>query len=60
MSDELDLTPHEVVRGAIDESKSKLRNKLDLESSQGILPFTNEQNLVKEFCRSQTSCTTNR
>lgn len=42
MSDELDLTPHEVVRGAIDESKSKLRNKLDLESSQGILPFTNE------------------
>ncbi len=42
MSDELDLTPHEVLRGAIDESKSKLRNKLDLESSQGILPFTNE------------------
>lgn len=42
MSDELDLTPHEVMRGAIDESKSKLRNKLDLESSQGILPFTNE------------------
>jgi len=42
MSDELYLTPHEVVRGAIDESKSKLRNKLDLESSQGILPFTNE------------------
>lgn len=42
MSDELDLTPQEVVQSAIDDRKSKLQDKLGLESSQGILPFTNE------------------
>lgn len=42
MNDELDLTPQEVLQGAIDDRKSKLREKQYLESSQGILPFTNE------------------
>lgn len=42
MSDDLDLKPEEVVQGIIDDRKSKLREKLDFESSQGILPFTND------------------
>lgn len=42
MTDKLDLTPQEVAQGAIDANKSKLRDKFDLEASQGILPFTNE------------------
>ena len=42
MSDQLDLTPQEVVQGTIDDRKVKLFDKLDHQSSQGILPFTNE------------------
>ena len=42
MSDQFDLTPQEVVQGTIDDRKVKLLDKLDHESSQGILPFTNE------------------
>lgn len=42
MSNDLDLTPQEIVQGVIDDRKSKLRDKFGLESSQGILPFTNE------------------
>lgn len=42
MSDELDLTPQEVAQGIVDDRKSKLLDKLALEASQGILPFTNE------------------
>jgi hypothetical protein len=40
---ELSLTDQEIRQGVIDDRKSKLRQKMDLESSQGILPFTNER-----------------
>lgn len=42
MTDELDLTPQEVAQATIDDRKSKLFDKFDNESNQGILPFTNE------------------
>lgn len=42
MSNNLDLKPEEVVQGVIDDRKNKLREKLDFQSSQGILPFTND------------------
>lgn len=43
MSDDLVLTPEEITQGLIDGRRSKLREKLDFESAQGILPFTNER-----------------
>ena len=43
MSDELKLTPEEIQRGIIDEKRAKLRQKFEMESAQGILPFTNER-----------------
>lgn len=43
MSDDLVLTQEESVQGVIDGRRSKLREKFDLASAQGILPFTNER-----------------
>jgi hypothetical protein len=43
MSDDLVLTPEELRQGVIDERRVKLRDKFNLESGQGILPFTNER-----------------
>ncbi len=43
MSDDLVLTQEEMIQGVIDERRSKLRDKFDFESAQGVLPFTNEK-----------------
>jgi hypothetical protein len=40
---QLPLTDREIQQGVIDDRRSKLRTKLDLESAQGFLPFTNER-----------------
>lgn len=39
---ELQLTAEEIRQGVIDDRRFKLQQKQDLESSQGILPFTSE------------------
>lgn len=40
---ELKLTPEEVRQVAVDDRRFKLQTKFDLESGQGVLPFTNER-----------------
>ena len=40
---ELSLTDEEIRQNVIDDRKVKLKQKFDLESAQGILPFTNER-----------------
>lgn len=38
-----DLTPREKTQGVIDERRHQLQQRFDLDSGQGILPFTNEK-----------------
>ncbi|MFL1449282.1 TrfA [Pseudomonas tritici] len=40
---ELKLTDEEIRQGVVDDRRFKLQKKLDTESSQGVLPFTNER-----------------
>lgn len=40
---DLSLTDEEIRQNVIDDRKVKLKQKFDLESAQGILPFTNER-----------------
>lgn len=37
------LTPRETTQGVIDERRNQLQQRFDLDSGQGILPFTNEK-----------------
>lgn len=43
MSDDFELTSVEVQQGVVDSNRSKLRQKFDVESAQGVLPLTNKK-----------------